>query len=219
MGSDSSKAVSSFIKRRKLQLISIFDSKCCICGFDKYPSALEFHHINPEEKEFGITVDTTTKALDKQIEELKKCILVCSNCHRGIHSGNVKIPDNYQQFFNKEIANKLLEETYNKRHSTTKQVINDDKIIILPKYTCKFCGKPVSKGRNCCPDCLHYNQRKIERPNREELKFLIRNFSFEELGRRYCVSGNSIRKWCDNYSLPRTKKEINNYSDEEWRKI
>lgn len=29
--------------------------KCCVCGYNKYLGALEFHHLNPNEKDFGIS--------------------------------------------------------------------------------------------------------------------------------------------------------------------
>lgn len=45
--------------------------------------ALEFHHINPEEKDFTISNDHFK--LIEAIEESKKCILICSNCHRELH--------------------------------------------------------------------------------------------------------------------------------------
>jgi len=47
---------------------------------------LEFHHLNPEEKEinFGSNTNLGWGAVK---EELKKCILVCANCHREIHYG------------------------------------------------------------------------------------------------------------------------------------
>ena len=45
---------------------------------------------------------------------------------------------------------------------------------------------------------------------------MIRQQSFVQIGKRYNVSDNTIRKWCDYYSLPRKKTEIKNYSDEEW---
>ena len=65
--------VVNFIKRRKENLRKVFHSKCCICGYDKIQEALEFHHVNPEEKEFGIcSSNSTTKALDKQLKEMKK---------------------------------------------------------------------------------------------------------------------------------------------------
>ena len=59
--------------------------ECCMCGYNKCASALEFHHIDPNNKEGGI-IGTTT-SLAKQREEAKKCILVCANCHREIHDG------------------------------------------------------------------------------------------------------------------------------------
>lgn len=61
--------------------------KCVICGYKKSLLALEFHHKDPTEKKDGICNMTrnnriTQKELD---EELKKCILVCANCHAEIH--------------------------------------------------------------------------------------------------------------------------------------
>ena len=72
------------LKQRKLQLIQEFGNKCSICGYDKCIAALEFHHINPNEKEFHLGKAQTTN-LAKLRKELSKCILVCSNCHKEIH--------------------------------------------------------------------------------------------------------------------------------------
>ena len=52
--------------------------------------ALEFHHLDPSQKDFGISSKGYTRSWDKVKEELDKCILVCSNCHREIHSGLIK---------------------------------------------------------------------------------------------------------------------------------
>lgn len=60
-----SQAVIDFVKRRKSNLIKVFGGKCCICGFNKWQSALEFHHVNPNEKDFSITAENTTKAIEK----------------------------------------------------------------------------------------------------------------------------------------------------------
>lgn len=64
-----------------------------------------------------------------------------------------------------------------------------------------------------------YKMRTVERPSREELKYLIRNLPFTKIGKMYGVSDNSVRKWCDFENLPRKKRDINSYSDEEWEKI
>lgn len=72
--------------RQALKLKAIaYKGGCCVkCSYDKCVSALEFHHENPEVKEFGIC-ETNIKDWDLVKEELDKCILVCSNCHREIH--------------------------------------------------------------------------------------------------------------------------------------
>lgn len=89
------------------------------------------------------------------------------------------------------------------------------------KNYCIDCGKEITLRSTRCQSCASKMQvRKVEeRPTREELKFLIRTTPFTQLGKKYEVSDNAIRKWCDSYNLPRTKKEINSYSDIEWEKI
>lgn len=85
---------------------------------------------------------------------------------------------------------------------------------------CSVCGKKLKDNRSyICQDCSHKQQRRAEWPDREELKLLIRTNSFTAIAKRYKVSDNAIRKWCDNYNLPRRKKEIKSYSDKEWEDI
>lgn len=85
------------------------------------------------------------------------------------------------------------------------------------KYFCILCNKEIiSYQSKYCVECGHKIQRKSERPNRDELKQLIRTMPFTKIGEKFGVSDNAIRKWCDKYNLPRTKKEINTYSDKEW---
>lgn len=42
---------------------------------------------------------------------------------------------------------------------------------------------------------------------------------FTTIGKKYNVSDNAVRKWCDKYNLPRKASEIKKYSDEEWELI
>lgn len=53
-----------------------------------------------------------------------------------------------------------------------------------------------------------FNQRKVDRPNKEELLELIKNNSFTDIGKQFGVSDNAIRSWCKNYDLPFRKKDI-----------
>lgn len=63
--------------------------KCYKCGYNKCIEALEFHHLNPNEKDFIIS--DRNLILDWNIikKELDKCELVCANCHREIHSKEI----------------------------------------------------------------------------------------------------------------------------------
>jgi 5-methylcytosine-specific restriction endonuclease McrA len=60
--------------------------KCMLCGYSRCTSALQFHHINPFEKDKDLSRYSSWKTAK---EELKKCVLVCSNCHSEIHAGFV----------------------------------------------------------------------------------------------------------------------------------
>ena len=61
---------------------------CAICGYDKCDRALDFHHVNPEDKKFQIRV--THMSNKNLIAEITKCILLCANCHMEIEDKEVK---------------------------------------------------------------------------------------------------------------------------------
>lgn len=72
---------------------------CDICGYDKNISALEFHHLDDDNKESEISrFRCWESSLQRYEEEIDKCALVCSNCHREYHN-----PEHDQdKFFNSE---------------------------------------------------------------------------------------------------------------------
>lgn len=92
---------------------------------------------------------------------------------------------------------------------------------VAQKRYCINCGKEVTKQSIRCNNCENERRRKNTPMlvDREELKKLIRTQSFTQIGKNFGVTDNAIRKWCDKYNLPRTKKEINSYTDEQWSKI
>lgn len=73
-------------RKRKLDFIEYKGGKCQKCGYNECQAALDFHHRNPEEKEFSICKRYGYRILSERIKkELDKCDLLCANCHREEH--------------------------------------------------------------------------------------------------------------------------------------
>ena len=66
---------------------------CQICGYNKTHYALEFHHEDGNDKKYNISL-MKTLSIETILKEIKKCKVVCSNCHREIHANEY---DNYLQ--------------------------------------------------------------------------------------------------------------------------
>lgn len=73
----------------KLKAVTYKGGKCIKCGYNKCLAALQFHHVNPEEKEFRIG-GAHTYSWERIQKELDKCILVCANCHAELHYNETK---------------------------------------------------------------------------------------------------------------------------------
>lgn len=83
--------VRNWRKRTKQRLLLAFDSKCGICGYAFCQEALDFHHVEPEHKDFEIS-GAGIRKLSILIEEIAKCVCLCSRCHREVHAGLTTIP-------------------------------------------------------------------------------------------------------------------------------
>lgn len=62
---------------------------CLVCG-EKEPVALDLHHTDPSGKDANpsslLTYSTNTLK-----EEIRKCVILCSNCHRKVHAGILQL--------------------------------------------------------------------------------------------------------------------------------
>ena len=87
-------------------------------------------------------------------------------------------------------------------------------------YYCIDCGTQLKYNTTRCRKCKGLQDRIVkDRPNREELKYMIRTMPFTRIGKIYGITDNSIRKWCLNENLPFKKSEIKKLSDEEWNNL
>lgn len=69
----------------KAQLVALAGGCCKVCGYKNNYAALEFHHRDPSEKKFELAQIKHAQISNKLLEELNKCDLLCSNCHRKAH--------------------------------------------------------------------------------------------------------------------------------------
>lgn len=87
------KAVTKRRRQLKLRAVDYKGGKCFNCGYSNYEGALEFHHIDPKLKKFSLSTKGLTRSWERIVEELDKCVLVCSNCHKEIHAGKLQLSD------------------------------------------------------------------------------------------------------------------------------
>ncbi len=60
---------------------------CCQCKENRI-ACLDFHHLDPSIKEHPIARCSSEKDL---LEEASKCIVLCANCHRLLHNGDIQL--------------------------------------------------------------------------------------------------------------------------------
>jgi hypothetical protein len=60
----------------------------CVCCGESDPTVIEWHHVCPEDKLFGIK-EGASYSRERWWDEVLKCISVCCNCHTKIHKNKL----------------------------------------------------------------------------------------------------------------------------------
>ncbi len=158
---------------RKKKAVELMGGKCCKCGYNKNCAALDFHHLDPSEKSYDWGT-LRLRSWANILEELKKCVMLCKNCHAELHYP--EIPYNGEE-------NNRLNHTI---HSTGE---------------CPICEGSVFGTTYCSSNCAAVSKRKVQRPKISELKVLLEQKSYCAIARDYGVSDNAVRKWAKTYGL------------------
>jgi len=122
-------------RRRELRrkAVEYKGGRCSICGYDWCIEALEFHHPDSSKKDFGISSRGYTRSWEKIREELDKCVLLCANCHREIHS-RLQLP------------RETVVETSGEFREACPQIGNGNPERSLPKGTCSRQERAETRG-------------------------------------------------------------------------
>lgn len=87
-----SEAVSRRRRKVKEMLVAEARGRCKLCGYARHSAALQFHHVDPSTKSFGLGVRGITRSIDKLRNEAAKCVLLCANCHAEVEAGVAELP-------------------------------------------------------------------------------------------------------------------------------
>jgi hypothetical protein len=169
----SSERVKKWRATTKDRMVEAMGGKCQCCGYSRTNQALAFHHVDPNEKDMGFgDTRANPKSWLKIVSELKKCILVCHNCHSEIHAGIRKIPESYEKF--------------NDEFLDYRKVVEYD--------NCPVCNseKPT-KQKFCSKKCAQTNKRKVDW-DKIDLLDLMKKHGIGELEKMLGISNAAIYK-------------------------
>lgn len=98
---------------------------------------------------------------------------------------------------------------YNTLYPNGYNILEGGQKIRTEPLFCKECGCQITKDADThmCHSCYSKTIRKVERPSKEELEKLLRQYNFSRVGRIFGVSDQAIRKWCKNYGMSTKAKD------------
>lgn len=219
-------AVIDIRRRNKIRLVEYKGGKCERCGYDKCIDALEFHHLNPEEKDFGLSCGDT-RNFEKLKNEVDKCIMVCANCHREIHA-----EEREKKLLQRDREKAEREIIFFNGHKLDKEQRQSKKLIRgrldLEKIKTDIeNGLPKTKMAEKYGVGLTTLRRFLKRNNIDYVETtknatgslskdeFICSFkklkTFTKVGEFFGVSDNALRKWCERNNLPWKKKDLVEY--------
>lgn len=176
MATEKSLVVMKSQRRKKEFAVAQFGGKCQRCGYDKCINALQFHHVDPLTKKFEPSYVIMRFTWERAFEELKKCILVCSNCHAELHYDERDVT-----------GTPLLARTFN---------------VTCERCERLFETK-APEQKYCSVGCKSITNRRVRvEPNKSDLKKLIDDKTpWTKIGQLYGVSDNAMRKWAKKFEL------------------
>lgn len=161
---------------KKRRMVKMLGGKCMRCRYNRCLAAMEFHHLDPSQKEIE-PARLIKLSWPKVVRELKKCCLLCSVCHKEEHAAI-------------ELFNVV---------PTIKTML--DKPVLAPTGKCPHCGTEVFGTIHCSTACSAASRRKVKRPTRERLVNELRSMTRIAIAEKYGVRDNAIKKWMACYGI------------------
>ena len=138
----------------------------------KCVEALDCHHLDPNEKEFSFgRMRGNIISWARMVPELRKCVLLCRNCHGEVHYGGVEIPSDVSRF----------DESY------------VDYRIPPEKDLCPVCGNfKTMKRKFCSWRCANKAHEKVDWVQALDRYSVVKNFT--TVANEFGCSANAVKK-------------------------
>lgn len=79
------RAVTENRRKKKIRAVEYKGGRCRVCKYSRCMDALQFHHLDPSEKDFMLS-RVGSWAWERIVRELDKCVLLCNRCHTEVHA-------------------------------------------------------------------------------------------------------------------------------------
>lgn len=166
--SKQSEAVKRWRKNCKARIVEAFGGCCCICKYNKCQEALALHHRDPLQKDIALgAIRASPRSWERIIVELRKCVLICHNCHTELHNNIINLTGN--------------ESLFNEVFADYKSLLRKEQVD-----PCPVCGKDKPKKQvTCSYQCVGKLRQRINWSSinlEEELKTKTKTEVAEQLG-------------------------------------
>ena len=169
-------AVTRWRRNTKARIVASMGGSCVVCGYSHCLRALAPHHLNAETKGFSVSNGKNNRSWKHIVKELRKCVLLCANCHAEVHAGITEIPETAVRF----------DEEYSDYR--TRQADVDQ---------CPVCFAPKSDTRRYCSRaCAAASKKRINWEQHDVSITELRScgWSYEQIGDSMDVSGGAVWK-------------------------
>ncbi len=136
---------------------------------------LDMHHKDASTKELT-NQDIKERPWKQVLNEIKKCVLLCKNCHTEHHHPHLSCEANATN-------------------------IQADPWLTMETTKCPMCNDDTFGTKFCSIECSSKARRRVKRPYKKTLLRQIQTISWRAIGRHYKVSDNTVRKWAKQYGL------------------
>jgi len=183
--------------KKQLFRFGLLEEKCYKCGlgpeWDGARLVLQLDHINGTN-------------CDNRLENLR---ILCPNCHsqtdtyvgKKCKKDSKKCPD----------CGINIKRQSDRCISCYREFVKNNKITRQSIKNKCGCGKSITRKSKQCKDCAIKSLHIVDRPEECDLLTDISAVGFEPTGKKYKVTGNTIRKWCITYGLPSNTTELKEF--------